>query len=105
MDKLIALYRANKEQIKWAFVGVAVVLLAYYSYQALIAFVAVFLGGTIQPGKAEREKSRDRIREVAKAQQDHDEAVEAIRKDAVVKQNAAEKKASDDVDDFIDGGW
>lgn len=104
MDKIITFIKRHKNQVKWAFVGVLSLIVAYYSYQALVALVVLFFGGTATQASVE-EKRRKKVKDLHDEFQQLDERVEVMREVENEKRTAAGKKAAKDVDDFIDGGW
>ena len=105
MDKIITFYNQHKDQINMAAVGVMLVVVAYVSYELLVLISGLFIGGTMHHQRKEREEHKERIKEVVKEQEKAKAELESLRQSAKVEETKAERKAAQDVDNFIDGDW
>ena len=104
MDKIITFIKRHKNQVKWAFVGVLSLIVAYFSYQALVALVVLFLGGSTTQVAVDK-KRRKKVKDMHDEFQQFDKQVDNLRDAEDQQRSTAGKKAAKDVDDFIDGGW
>jgi len=104
MDKITTFIKRHKNQVIWAFVGVASLIVAYYSYQALVALAVLFFGGTTTQAAVE-EKRRKKVKDLHDEFQQFDKQVDALDDAEDQHRSNAGKKAAKDVDNFIDGGW
>ena len=105
MDKIFAFYNQHKDQIHMAAVGVVLVVAAYIAYELVVVLAGLLVGGTMHTSRKEREEHRERFNEIVKEQEQAKAELESIRQSAKVAETKAERKAAQDVDDFIDGEW
>jgi len=105
MDKIITFYKQHKDQINMAAVGVVLVIAALLSYELVVIIAGLFVGGTVQHQRKEREAHRERINEVVRQQDKAMAELESIRQSAKVEETKAERSAAKEVDNFIDGEW
>ena len=104
MDKIITYIKSHKNQVKWAVVGVLCLVVAYFSYQALIAIAALFFG-VPRTHEAVQNKRRKAVKDLHEDIQQFDDTVDNLREEESRKRTEAGGKAAKDVDDFVDGGW
>lgn len=104
MDKIITYLKSHKNQVKWAVVGVLCLVVAYFSYQALIAIFALFFG-VPRTQEVIQKKRRKAVKDLHEEIQQFDDTVDTMREEESRKRTEAGDKAAKDVNDFIDGGW
>jgi len=105
MDKIKAFMRQYKTQLLYVFLGAVAVIVARYSFEALAAMIALFFGAEAHTHTKANKEKRAKLKDLQDRQAEVMADLKKVREDNQKAKTAAEQKASDEVDDYIDGGW
>jgi len=91
--------RPNKQQIIYAIVGAALLIVLFISYKALAALALLFF--VAPPADKKRAAIREQLADAEQSVKEQERAEQSTQE----SKTDAGKQASQEVDSFIDGEW